>query len=276
MIQQGRKDMIKSKYLVTPGKKVKLSKIDTSDKGKFEDKGDAEQASEKTLEKLKDLQDVLYAEGKHALLVVLQAMDAGGKDGTIRHVFSGVNPQGCQVTSFKAPTELELAHDYLWRVHSAAPRKGMIGIFNRSHYESVLVERVKELVPKRVWQKRYEHINAFEKLLADEGTVILKFYLHISEEEQKRRLEDRLHDPTKNWKFNAKDLEERRHWDAYVEAYEDALEKCSTDYAPWYVVPADQKWLRNWVISDTIVRTLEELDLHYPAPAPGIENLEVE
>src|SRR4051812_45754124 len=156
MIKQGRKDMIKSKYLVTPAKKLKLSKIDTDDKGKFDDKDDAERASEKNLEKLKDLQDVLYAESKHALLVVLQAMDAGGKDGTIRHVFGGVNPQGCQVESFKAPTELELAHDYLWRIHSAAPRKGMIGIFNRSHYESVLVERVRDLVPKRVWQKRYD------------------------------------------------------------------------------------------------------------------------
>jgi PPK2 family polyphosphate:nucleotide phosphotransferase len=268
--------MTKSKYLVKPGKKVKLSKLDTSDKGKFKDKAEAQEASEKNLHKLKDLQDVLYAQAQHALLIVLQAMDAGGKDGTIDHVFSGVNPQGCQVTSFKAPTPLELSHDYLWRIHHAAPARGMIGIFNRSHYESVLVERVKDLVPKHVWQKRYDHINEFERLLADEGTVILKFFLHISEDEQKQRLEARLHDPAKNWKFDAKDLEERRHWDAYIEAYEDALEKCSTEYAPWYIVPADHKWYRNWVISDTIVRTLADLDMKYPPPQPGIEKLEVE
>jgi PPK2 family polyphosphate:nucleotide phosphotransferase len=268
--------MIKSKYLVKPGKKVKLSKLDTSDKGKFKDKAEAQDASEKNLHKLKDLQDVLYAEARHALLVVFQAMDAGGKDGAIEHVFSGINPQGCQVTSFKAPTPLELAHDYLWRIHCAAPPKGMIGIFNRSHYESVLVERVKDLVPKHVWEKRYDHINEFERILADEGTVILKFFLHISAEEQKERLEARLHDSHKNWKFNVKDLEERRHWDSYIEAYEDALEKCSTEHAPWYIVPSDHKWFRNWVISDTIMRTLAELDMKYPPPQPGIENLEVE
>jgi PPK2 family polyphosphate:nucleotide phosphotransferase len=268
--------MSKSKYLVKPGKKVKLSKLDTADKGKFKDKAQAQEASEKNLHKLKDLQDVLYAQAQHALLIVLQAMDAGGKDGTIDHVFSGVNPQGCQVTSFKAPTPLELSHDYLWRIHRAAPARGMIGIFNRSHYESVLVERVKDLVPKHVWEKRYDHINEFERLLADEGTVILKFFLHISEDEQKQRLEARLHDPAKNWKFDAKDLEERRHWDAYIDAYEDALEKCSTDYAPWYIVPSDHKWYRNWVISDTIVRTLADLDMKYPPPQPGIEKLVVE
>ena len=268
--------MVKSKYLVKPGKKLKLSRLDTSQKGGFKDKEDAQAAVEKNLSKLKKLQNVLYAEAKHALLVVFQAMDAGGKDGAVEHVFSGINPQGCSVQSFKAPVPLELAHDYLWRIHAATPPKGMIGIFNRSHYESVLVERVKDLVPKRVWERRYEHINDFERLLADEGTVILKFFLHISLEEQKNRLEARLHDPAKNWKFNAKDLEERRHWDAYVEAYEDALERCSTEHAPWFVVPADHKWFRNWVISDTIVRALEKLDMKYPPPAPGIEDLIVE
>ena len=268
--------MIKSKYLVTPGKKVKLSKLETSDKGKFKDKDDAQNAMEKNLKKLRDCQEVLYAQAKYALLVVFQAMDAGGKDGAIEHVFSGVNPQGCHVTSFKAPTDVELAHDYLWRIHGAAPRKGMIGIFNRSHYESVLVERVKDLVPKHVWEKRYDHINQFEKLLADDGTTILKFFLHISRAEQKQRLEDRLADKDKNWKFNVADLKERELWGDYMGAYQDALEKCSTKHAPWYVVPADKKWFRNWVISDTIVRTLADLDMKYPPPQPGIENLEVE
>ena len=268
--------MIESPYLVKPGKKLRLSKLDTADKGDFEDKEDAERAIGKNLEKMKALQDVMYAEAKRALLVVFQAMDAGGKDGAVDHVFSGINPQGCSVTSFKAPSEAELAHDYLWRIHGATPRRGMIGIFNRSHYESVLVERVRDLTPKKVWSKRYDHINAFEKLLADEGTIILKFYLHISPEEQKKRLQSRLTDSSKNWKFNAKDLDERKHWDAYTEAYEDALEKCSTEYAPWIVVPSDHKWFRNWVISDTIVRTLKALDMKYPPPAPGIEKLKVE
>jgi PPK2 family polyphosphate:nucleotide phosphotransferase len=268
--------MIKSPYLVKPGKNVKMSKFKTDDKGEFRDKEDAQRAIEKTLEKLKALQEVLYAESKRSLLVVLQALDAGGKDGAIQHVFSGVNPQGCQVTSFKAPSHEELAHDYLWRIHKATPARGMIGIFNRSHYESVLVERVKHLVPKEIWSKRYDHINAFEKLLTDEGTVILKFYLHISRDEQKRRMESRLSDKTKNWKFNAEDLAERKRWDDYMKAYEDALEKCSTEYAPWIVVPADHKWYRNWVISDLIVRTLEKMDLKYPPPPPGLDKLKVE
>jgi PPK2 family polyphosphate:nucleotide phosphotransferase len=261
--------MINSPYRVKAGHKVKLSKYATDDAGDFKDKVDAEGPTEKNLKRLRKLQALLYA-------VVFQAIDAGGKDGCIDHVFSGVNPQGCQVTSFKAPTPLELGHDFLWRIHTAAPRKGMIGIYNRSHYESVLVERVKDLVPKKVWSKRYDHINAYEELLADEGTVILKFFLHISKDEQKDRLQDRLEDPSKNWKFDPRDLEERKHWDAYMEAYEDALEKCSTDSAPWFIVPADHKWFRNWVISDTLVRTLEKLDMEYPLPAPGIEKLKVE
>ncbi len=268
--------MLDFPYLAKPGKKVDLSKMDTADKGDFKDKQEAAHPIQKNLEKLRELQDVLYASASRALLVVFQAMDAGGKDGCIRHVFSGVNPQGCQVTSFKAPSENELAHDYLWRIHTAAPRRGMIGIFNRSHYESVLVERVKDLVPKKVWSKRYDHINAFERLLADEGTIILKFYLHISGKEQKQRLQARLDDPSKNWKFDEKDLQERKHWDAYTEAYEDALEKCSTPDAPWFIVPSDHKWFRNWVISDTIVRTLEKLRMKYPPPKPGIEKLKVE
>ena len=259
--------MIDSPYLIQPGKKLKLSKHCTDDTGPFKEKDDAANALVKNLNKLAELQELLYAEGKHAVLVVFQAMDCGGKDGAIEHVFSGVNPQGCSVTSFKVPTSLERAHDFLWRHHIAAPAKGMIGIHNRSHYESVLVERVHEIVPKDVWKDRYDRINSFERLLADEGTTILKFFLHISKAEQKRRLEARLEDKDKNWKFNVGDLKERELWGDYMDAYQDALEKCSTRYAPWYVVPADKKWFRNWVISDTIVRTLKKLKMKYP-PAP--------
>ena len=267
--------MTDSPYLVKPGKKFKLSKRSTDDKGPFNHSDDAMAPTEKNRKRLDDLQEKLYAEGKHALLVVFQAMDCGGKDGAIDFVFSGVNPQGCQVTSFKVPTPLEKAHDFLWREHAAAPPKGMIGIFNRSHYESVLVERVHKLVPEKVWKRRYEHINAMEKLLADEGTTILKFFLHISKEEQKERLEARLKDPEKNWKFNAGDLEERKLWSQYQAAYQDAIERCSTEYAPWYVVPADRKWFRNWVLSDVIVRTLERLKMKYPPAAPGIRKIKV-
>jgi PPK2 family polyphosphate:nucleotide phosphotransferase len=268
--------MIDSPYLAKPGKKINLYKFATDQTGPFDEKKDARDASQERLEKLDGLQEVLYAEAKHAVLVVLQAMDTGGKDGTIEHVFSGIDPQGCSVTSFKAPTALELAHDYLWRVHEACPPKGMIGIFNRSHYESVLVERVKNLVPKEVWSRRYDHINQFEKLLVDEGTTIIKFFLHISKDEQKSRLEARLKDPEKHWKFNPADLKEREHWDEYTQAYEDAIEKCSTDYAPWYIIPADRKWFRNWAVSDILVRTLEKLNMKYPPPAPGLEDLKVE
>jgi PPK2 family polyphosphate:nucleotide phosphotransferase len=186
-----------------------------------------------------------------------------------------VNPQGCQVTSFKRPTPLELAHDFLWRVHTAAPPKGMIGIFNRSHYESVLVERVHNLVPEKVWKDRYEHINEMEKTLAEEGTTILKFFLHISKDEQKERLEARLKDPKKHWKFNPADLDERKLWGQYQTAYHDAIEKCSTEHAPWYVVPADRKWFRNWVLSDVIVRTLDSLKMKYPPAPPGLNKIKV-
>jgi PPK2 family polyphosphate:nucleotide phosphotransferase len=268
--------MIDSPYLVRPGKKVRLGKLSTDDTGSFNDKKDARKPTEQSLEQLDRLQEVLFAEAKHAVLIVLQAMDTGGKDGTIEHVFSGIDPQGCAVTSFKVPTELELAHDYLWRVHQACPPKGMIGIFNRSHYESVLVERVKDLVPEKVWSRRYDHINAFEKLLADEGTTIIKIFLHISKDEQKSRLEARLNEPEKHWKFNPNDLKERLRWDDYQKAYEDAMEKCSTDYAPWYIIPADRKWFRNFAVCDIIVRTLQQLKMTFPPPAPGIEDLTVE
>lgn len=267
--------MSASRHRVDSDKKFKLSKCPTADTGPFKDKEDAEPSVQKNLAKLHDLQEVLYAEAKHAVLIVFQAMDAGGKDGSIDHVFSGLNPQGCAVSSFKRPTDLELAHDFLWRIHLQAPRRGMIGIFNRSHYESVLVERVRKLVPKQVWSGRYDHINHFEKLLADEGTLILKFFLHISKEEQKERLEERLHDPNKNWKFDPGDLDERQHWDAYQEAYEDLLKKTSKPWAPWYVVPSDRKWYRNWVLSETIVKAMEELDMQFPAPPVGLDRIKV-
>ena len=267
--------LIDSPYLVTPGKKFKLADRPTDDTGPFKNKQDALGPTGENLEKLDKLQEVLYAQEKHAVLILFQAMDAGGKDGAIEHVFSGINPQGCSVTSFKAPGTLERAHDFLWRHHLAAPAKGMIGIHNRSHYEAVLVERVKDLVPKDVWSKRYDHVNGFEKELSDEGTLVLKFFLHISKEEQRERLQARIDNPDKHWKFDPRDLEERKRWDDYQAAYEDAVKKCSTEWAPWYVVPADRKWFRNWVLSDTIVRSLEKLELDYPPPAKGLEKIKV-
>ena len=267
--------MIDSPYLVKPGKKFRVSDHMANDTGEFKDKEHAQRAAGENIHRLIRLQDKLYAGGQHAVLIVLQAMDGAGKDGTIDHVFSGVNPQGCTVTSFKAPTHVELIHDYLWRIHANTPPKGMIGIFNRSHYESVLVERVKKLVPKDVWSRRYDHINAFEKLLADEGTVILKFFLNISWEEQKERMQKRLADPKKNWKFDAEDLKNRERWGDYMEAYEEALTQCSTEHAPWYVVPADHKWYRNWVVSDILVRTLEKMRLKYPPPLKGASEIRV-
>ena len=221
---------------------------------------------EKVLEKLGKLQSVFYADGRHSLLVVLQGRDASGKDGVLRTVVGAANPGGVIVRSFKAPTPVELAHDYLWRIHQVAPEKGMFGIFNRSHYEDVLVVRVHNLVPKTVWSKRYEQINDFEKMLTENGTVILKFFLHVSRDEQRKRLIERVEDESKNWKFNAGDLDERNLWDDYTGAYQDAIAKCSTRWAPWYVVPSDSNKARNYLIAKKIVDTLEGLDLHYPKP----------
>jgi len=213
---------------------------------------------------LRQLQDVLYADKRYALLVLLQGLDAAGKDGTISHIFSGVNPQGCQVTSFKVPTGEEMDHDFLWRVHRAVPGRGYIGIFNRSHYEDVLVTRVHKLVPKSVWSKRYDEINDFEKELVENNVAILKFYLHISKEEQLRRLQARLTDPQKNWKLSPLDFREREHWDEYTAAYEDALTKCSTKHAPWYVIPSDHKWFRNYAIGAIVNDALKQMKLRYP------------
>jgi PPK2 family polyphosphate:nucleotide phosphotransferase len=268
--------MIDSPYRAKPGQKHNLAKVSTDDTGKFEAKEDAADATAKNLKQLSKLQELLYAQGKHAVLIVLQAMDTGGKDGAINHVFSGVNPQGCDVTSFKEPTPLELRHDFLWRIHQAVPPKGMIGIFNRSHYESLLVERVHSLVPRKVWSRRFDRINEFEKLLVDEGTTIIKFFLHISKDEQKRRLQARLDDKRRHWKFSVNDVKERKLWDDYQAAYEDVLRKCSTPDAPWYIVPADHKWFRNWVLSDTIVRTLEKLRMDFPQPAEGLDEIKID
>lgn len=255
------------------GQPVHLADYDPSDTGSYNDKDEAAQLLKDNRERMLKLQEVLYAEHKHALLIILQAMDAGGKDSTIRHVMHGVNPQGVQVTSFKVPTPEELDHDFLWRVHQHTPARGMFGIFNRSHYEDVLVVRVNELVPKSVWEKRYDHINTFERLLADSGVTILKFFLHISKKEQKERFMDRLTQPDKQWKFSMGDLPVREKWDQYMAAYEDVIERCNTKWAPWYIVPANKKWYRNLVISNVIVETLEKLDMHYPEPEPGLDQV---
>jgi len=214
--------------------------------------------------RMEELQQRLYADGRWSVLIVLQAMDAAGKDGVVKHVMSGVNPQGCEVHAFKAPTPEELAHDFLWRAAKVVPARGRIGIFNRSHYEDVLVARVHNLVPKSIWSERYDQINAFEKQLDENGVTILKFYLHISKEEQRRRFQARLDDPKKNWKLSAADFREREHWDEYMEAYEDALTNCSTKNAPWYVIPSDHKWFRNFAIGAIVNSALKRMKLRYP------------
>jgi PPK2 family polyphosphate:nucleotide phosphotransferase len=261
---------------VKPGENIRLARIDANDTGKFKDKQEANELLAENIRRMAELQHMLYAQGKHALLIVLQAMDAGGKDGTIRRIMSGVNPQGVRVTSFKKPTEEELAHDFLWRVHRAVPRRGMIGIFNRSHYEDVLIVRVHNLVPQEVWKTRYDHINNFERLLTDHGVTILKFYLHISKDEQKDRFLSRLEQPHKRWKFNPADLAERAWWDDYMKAFEEVFDQCSPKTAPWYIVPANKKWYRNLVISEMIVKTLQDLNLRFPDPVTSLDNIVIE
>jgi PPK2 family polyphosphate:nucleotide phosphotransferase len=255
------------RYLVSEKSDADLSRYDPDETGDFPDKENAKLELKLCRKKLAQLQDVLYAESKHALLVILQALDAGGKDGTIRHIFHGVNPQGCTATTFKVPTPEELKHDFLWRVHKVVPALGMIGIFNRSHYEEVLVVRVHENLSKEQLNTRFRHINDFERLLAESSVTILKFYLHISKEEQRRRLQKRLEDPRRRWKVTENDFKERRYWSAYQKAYEDVFRNCSTRYSPWYVIPANKKWFRNVTISQIIVHTLEQMKLKYPEPA---------
>ncbi len=253
-------------FRVKPGQAVRLADRDTAWTGDFKNKDDARDALSANIARMAELQNLLYAQRKHALLIVLQGMDASGKDGTIRHVMSGLNPQSCYVRSFKEPTPEELGHDFLWRVHRVVPGRGEIGIFNRSHYEDVLVVRVHDLVPRRIWEQRYDQIKAFEKILAANDTVILKFYLHTSRGEQRARLQERLKDPAKRWKVAPGDFTERKFWTAYQQAYEEALTRCSTPAAPWFVIPADHKWFRNWAVSQVIVETLAGLKMKYPTP----------
>jgi PPK2 family polyphosphate:nucleotide phosphotransferase len=260
---------------VRPGTRVKLARVDPAATHGHTKESAAEEL-QLGLARLADLQDRLWAEGKHRVLVVLQGMDASGKDGTVKHVMSAFNPMGCFVTSFKVPTPTEAAHDYLWRVHDRVPGNGEIAIFNRSHYEDVLVVRVHDYVPKKVWSRRFDHINAFERLLADEGTTILKFFLLIDRDEQKARLQSRIDDPKKNWKFKLGDLAERKLWDDYLAAYEDVLNRCSTDQAPWYVIPANRNWFRNLAIADILAATLEELDPRYPDPTEDLSQVVID
>lgn len=260
-----------AKYRISPkaGSRVQLDQYDPNYHADY-DEVLAEKELAKLKNKLDNLQERLYAENKQSLLVVFQAMDTGGKDGAIRKVFSGINPLGVNVRSFKAPTPEELAHDFLWRIHQHTPPKGYIGVFNRSHYEDVLIVRVNNLVSKQVWKKRYDQINDFEENLVANGTRILKFYLHISKEEQKERLLARLAEPEKQWKFSTGDLPVREQWAEYMSAYEALLERCNTDYAPWYIVPANHKWYRDLVVASTIVSVLEEMNPRYPEPEAGL------
>ena len=252
-------------YVIRPGTAVDLDARETRTTGTYEGgKREGKALRREMTERLSELQELFYADGRHRLLLVLQATDTGGKDGTIKRVFRGVNPAGVRMAAFKAPTHQELARDYLWRVHRQVPKDGEIVIFNRSHYEDVLIVRVKDMVEREVWERRYAHINDFERLLADEGTTIVKVFLHISKEEQAERLQARLDDPAKHWKFNIGDLAERKLWEDYQRAYTDMLERTSQDHAPWYVVPADRKWYRDLVVSSILIRPLESLDLHYP------------
>jgi len=250
-------------YLVAPGSTVNLTEFATRYEGDLE-RDKAEKQFKKLRKRLQDLQEKLYAEGERSVLLVFQAMDAAGKDSTIRKVIGPLNPAGVRVTSFKAPTPRDLRHDFLWRIHRHAPEHGYIRVFNRSHYEDVLIARVKGLVPRPVWEQRYDHINAFERLMADEGTVIRKFFLHISRDYQKQRLQRRLDRPDKHWKFNVADLAERKRWDDYQAAYEAALSRCSFEHAPWYVVPAERRWYRNLLVASVLVQTLEDMDLKLP------------
>ena len=262
-----------AKFRVAPGKRVNLERLDADWKPESLDREEAEFRTAELVERLRDLQHLMYAEDRRSLLIVLQGRDAAGKDGTIRKVFGPMNPQGCRVTSFKVPTAEELEHDFLWRCHKAAPRRGDVAIFNRSHYEDVLVVRVHGLVPKSAWRGRYEHINAFERLLADSGTTILKFFLHIDRVEQLERFQKRIENPKKNWKISDADYSERPLWDEYTAAYEEAFRRCSTDHAPWFVIPANHKWARNLAIAEITVEALEKLEMRFPKPQVDMDEI---
>jgi PPK2 family polyphosphate:nucleotide phosphotransferase len=268
------KDLAKE-LVVRPGSRIKLADLDPADTHGV-DKDDGCGRLTKNLDRLSVLQYLLYAEARRGLLVVLQGIDAGGKDGTIRHVMSGLNPQGVRVTSFKEPNSVEKRHDFLWRVHRVVPEQGQIGIFNRSHYEDVLVVRVHDLVPKQEWRERYRQINEFERMLCGNRVRILKFFLYISKEEQARRFRERLDDKTKNWKFSPADMKERGYWDDYIDAYNDVLRKCSTEEAPWYVIPSNHKWFRNLAVAQVIRETLEDMKLKYPEPVADLSKIKFE
>lgn len=256
------------RYLVHEGKSLKLDKIDQNERELYngEGKDDHMEAFDQLREELQLLQKIQYAENKRRVLVVIQAMDTGGKDGCVKHVFSRVDPQGLNVKSFKKPSENELRHDFLWRVHQHVPGNGHITVFNRSHYEDIIAVRVKKIYGEKVWKRRYQHVIDFERMLAEEGTVIVKLFLHISKEEQKKRLEARLVNPEKHWKFNPDDLKDRGRWGKFMEAYEDVIERTSTEHAPWYVIPADRKWYRNLCVARIMVDTLKGLKMKYPEP----------
>jgi PPK2 family polyphosphate:nucleotide phosphotransferase len=255
------------KFIVEPESKVRLKDFDPGYHGKHESKEKALPEIQEYLQKMDQLQYLMYAERKHSLLIVLQGLDAAGKDGVVRHIFTGINPAGCVVSDFKQPTPEELAHDFLWRVHPRVPTKGSVAVFNRSHYEDVLVVRVHELVPEKVWSKRYDEINEFEKLIATQNkTTILKFFLHISKQEQVARFEKRLDDPARQWKISESDYKEREYWGDYVQAFEDVLNKTSTKRAPWFVIPSNHKWFRNLAVSQIIARTMEDMDMQMPKP----------
>jgi PPK2 family polyphosphate:nucleotide phosphotransferase len=266
----------RERFRVAPGSRVRLAEIDPAFTGPHEDKSDASEELESAARRLSDLQFLLYTEHGRSLLVCLQALDAAGKDGTVRHVFGSLDPLGARAYAFKVPDQREADHDFLWREHKRVPGKGEIVIFNRSHYEGVLVERVHDLVPKSVWSQRYQIINEFEKNLVSAGTAILKFYLHISENEQLKRFKRRLKDPTRQWKISQDDYTERSHFHEYWAAYEEMLEKTSTDYAPWFVIPANRKWFRNLAVSQVVVETLEAFGMHFPPPTVDLDKIREE
>ncbi len=263
----------RKQFRVKPGQKLKLNKLDPAYEAKPASEAEAKQETERFLKELARQQTLLYAEHKHSVLIVLQAMDAGGKDGTIKHVFSGVNPQGIHVARYNQPTPVESAHDFLWRVHPHAPANGEIAIFNRSHYEDVLVTRVHKLINKATWTERYRNIRDFEALLIEKKTKILKFFLHISKEEQLARFAQRLDDPGRNWKISESDYSEREFWDDYVEAYEDAIRATSTDQAPWYVIPSNHKWFRNLAVSQIVADSVADLRLAFPPPSVNLADI---
>ncbi|WP_020414400.1 polyphosphate kinase 2 family protein [Microbulbifer variabilis] len=260
-------------FQVKPGSKVKLDKIDPGFKDCYNSREEANPIIEKLDRRIRAQQYLMYAEHKHSLLICLQGRDAAGKDGTINHVLGAMNPQGCNVTSFKQPSKEEAAHDFLWRCHKVTPAQGHVAIFNRSHYEDVLIQRVHNMVPKSIWSKRYEHINNFEKLLADHDTLVLKFFLHIDADEQLKRFKQRIDDPTRHWKISENDYTEASYWDAYTNAFEDALSKCSTAYAPWFIIPANHKWFRNLAVASIVADAMDALKMKFPAPTVDIDKI---